>query len=136
MRILALDYGRKRIGLALSDPLRMFAQPNGFIANDSNALSNLQSILAEKEVSELVVGIPHSLKGSDSEMTKEVKAFIEKLRTQISVPLVEWDERLTTSAAEKHLIAADVKRKDRKEVRDSVAAALILTSYLQTQQNR
>src|ERR1043166_2475378 len=119
MRIAALDYGRKRVGLALSDPLQMISQPKGYLSNDSKLYSQLKEFISENEVSQVVVGIPPSLKGSDSEMTREVRSFVEKLKSEIELPITEWDERLTTQAAEKALIEGDVKRGKRKELRDA-----------------
>jgi putative holliday junction resolvase len=134
MRVLALDYGRKRIGTALSDPLRIIAQPRGYLENNSKFLASLKALVEENEVSEIVIGLPHSMSGNPSEMTHEVEKFGALIRNTLSQPVHFFDERLTTSAAEKLLVESNVRRDKRKEVRDQIAAALILQAYLQSTQ--
>jgi putative holliday junction resolvase len=132
MRLLGLDYGRKRIGLALSDPLGLSAQPLGFIPNDPRTLDGLLEIIRKREVSEIVLGHPRSLSGELGEMAREVEGFAEKLRARTTIPIHLWDERFTTSEAENLLISADVRRGKRKEVRDTVAASLILQGFMES----
>lgn len=131
MRLLGLDYGRKRIGLALSDPLGLTAQPLGFIPRDSKTFDQLSEIIQKHGVEEIVLGHPKSLSGHEGEMSKEVQAFGKKLENKTGKPVHLWDERFTTSEAENLLISADVRRSKRKEVRDTVSASLILQGYME-----
>ena len=130
VRVLGLDYGRKRIGLALSDPLGWTAQPYGYIARDKGTVDRLAEIVREREVSELVLGYPRKMSGEAGDMAQEVDRFAEKLREGLKLPVHLVDERLTTAASERLLIEANVRRKKRKEVRDQMAAALILQGFL------
>ena len=132
MRILAIDYGRKRIGLALSDPLGITAQPHGALANDAKFFPSLAELVREREVSEVVLGYPRSLSGRPGPMAREVEGFADKLRKTLTVPIHFWDERFTTSESEQVLIQGEVRREKRKEVRDAMAASLILQGYLQS----
>ncbi|MFH1017511.1 MAG: Holliday junction resolvase RuvX [Pseudomonadota bacterium] len=130
MRILGIDYGQKRIGLALSDPRGIIAQPHGFMDNDRGFHAKLLKLLQDQEVSEIVVGLPRSMDGSSSPMTKEVEGFAERLRTAVPVPVHLCDERLTSAQAERTLLEGDVRRAKRKVSRDAIAAALLLQSFL------
>ncbi len=130
MRILALDYGRKRIGLALSDPLGITAQPIGMIPRKGKPIEALLKLIEENEVSEIVFGYPRSMKGEPSEMAQEVERFAEVLRAKTDRPIHFWDERLSSSESEHILLQGNVRRKKRKEVRDSLAASLILQGFL------
>jgi putative Holliday junction resolvase len=132
VRLLGIDYGRKRIGLALSDPLGYSAQPLSFIPNNDRAFQELLRIIGEREVSEIVVGFPRSLSGEAREMAKEAEVFGNALRTKAGIPLHFWDERFSSSEAENLLVSADVRRSKRKEVRDSVAASLILQGFMES----
>jgi putative Holliday junction resolvase len=132
VRILAIDYGRKRIGLALSDPLRIIAQPHGFLENNREFDSKLLALIKDREISEIVVGLPQSMDGSESEMTREALAFAERLRVLSSLPVHLYDERLTSMQAERALIEGDMRREKRKLSRDAVAASLLLQAFLKT----
>lgn len=134
MRILGIDYGQKRIGLAMSDPLKITSQPMPFLPNDKNMWVNLKKFIEENEISEIVIGLPITMKGTDSEMTVEVEKFSKELESIVSIPIILQDERLSTMESEKFLIAANVSRDKRKLVRDSIAASLILQSYLERRQ--
>ena len=132
MRILALDVGTKRIGLALSDELLITAQGLDSIyrkdlKTDLDAIAHL---VKENGVSEVVVGLPISMDGTYSAKTKEVTVFIEELAKAVDVPLKAWDERLTTVQAERALLEADTSRARRKHLVDKLAAQLILQGYL------
>ncbi|MCB0307999.1 MAG: Holliday junction resolvase RuvX [Bdellovibrionales bacterium] len=127
---MALDYGRKRIGLALSDPLGISAQPLGFFEMSPKIFLKLEELIIEKQVIEIVVGYPKNLKGEVGTMAKEVDHFVNNFKKHTDIPIVLWDERLTTAQAEAMLIDADVRRNKRKQIRDSIAASLILQSYL------
>jgi putative Holliday junction resolvase len=132
-RILAIDYGLKRIGLAMTDLLQIAASPFETIESVSlkkNALK-ISEIAKANEVSEIVVGLPLSMNGDESEMTETVNKFIEELKAVSGLPVVSVDERLTTAQAERVLVEeADVSRAKRKGLKDKVAAAIILQTHL------
>lgn len=132
MRILGIDYGRKRVGLALSDPLGYSAQPFGYLPKDKKIFDQIRNVIKEKTVSEIVVGHPRSLSGHEGEMAKEVEAFAKELEEKVGKPVHLWDERFTTSEAENLLVSADVRRSKRKEVRDTIAASLILQGFMES----
>jgi putative holliday junction resolvase len=132
VRLLGVDYGRKRIGLALSDPLGYSAQPIGSIPKDGRTLEAFLEIVQKHDVSEIVLGYPRSLSGESREMAKEVEVFGKELEAKVGKPVHLWDERFTTSEAENLLISADVRRSKRKEVRDTVAASLILQGFMES----
>lgn len=132
MRILALDFGSKRIGVAVSDETKTIAQPLEFIPAEPFAdfLVRLKEILAEKEVDVVLLGLPRNMDGSYGPAAQKVQAFATALRTAITVPIKLWDERLTTSQADRILIQGNVRREKRKEKVDKLAAAILLQSYL------
>ena len=131
-RILAIDHGSKRIGFALSDELGWTAQPlETFYRRNPNAdIRHIQDLVREHEVGQVLVGMPFRLDGEIGPAAKVVQAFIELLEPALSVPVITWDERMTTCAAEDLLIAADVGRQKRKGIVDRIAAAILLQSYL------
>ena len=132
MRILALDHGTKRIGVALSDELKMIAQPLEFIEAEPFAdfLARLKKLIRTKEVELILVGMPRNMDGSYGEAAAKVREFVAVLKETITVPLRLWDERLTSTQANRLLIAGNVRRGDRKEKVDKMAAAILLQSYL------
>ena len=132
MRILALDHGTKRIGVALSDELKMIAQPLEFIEAEPFAdfLVRLKELIRTKEVELILVGMPRNMDGSYGEAAAKVREFVAVLKETITVPLRLWDERLTSTQANRLLIAGNVRRGDRKEKVDKMAAAILLQSYL------
>jgi len=132
MRILGLDIGRKRIGLAMSDPMTIIAQGIKTIEvkDEANAISQIDDFVKENSVEEMVVGLPLNMNGSESAMTKEVVKFAEKLKEKIGIPMRMWDERLTSLQIEKDLIFLDVSRRKRKKINDMLAAQIILQNYL------
>jgi putative Holliday junction resolvase len=132
MRVLALDHGTKRIGMAISDELGMIAQPMEFIPAEpfSQVLIRLKQVLQEKGVELLLVGMPRNMNGSYGPAALKVQEFIAHLKESVSVPIQTWDERLTSSQANRLLIQANVRRKDRKGKVDQTAAAILLQSYL------
>ena len=132
MRILALDHGTKRIGVALSDETKTIAQPLEYILTDpaDKFLERLKAILAEKQVELILIGLPRNMDGTYGPATEKVRAFIEFLKPTITVPIKTWDERLTSSMANRVLIQGGVRRDKRKEKVDKMAAAILLQSYL------
>lgn len=132
MRILAVDYGLARIGLALSDPTGFLARELTVLKrqNDELAAEQIAMLAREHEVDEIIVGLPIHMNGSRGEKAVRCEEFARLIEGQLSLPVVLVDERLTTVQAEKLLIASDMRRDKRKKVIDAVAATLLLQSYL------
>ena len=132
MRILAIDYGSQRIGLALSDPTGTLARPLPFVPAKADAkLARELAALAEKEEAHLILlGLPRNMDGSHGPAAQKVETFAGVLKTAITIPIKLWDERLTSSQANKILIQGGVRRDRRKEKVDKLAAAILLQSYL------
>lgn len=132
MRLIGLDIGEKTIGVALSDPFGWTAQGlktirRTGIKSDINEIIN---IVSEFGVEKIVAGLPKNMNNTIGPTGERVMAFCEKLKNSLKLEVIYQDERLTTVAAEKMLISADVSRKKRKEVIDTVAAVYILQTYL------
>jgi putative holliday junction resolvase len=132
MRVLAIDHGTKRIGLAISDELGLIAQPLEFVHTEpfQQFLERLRAIIQEKQVELLLVGMPRNMDGSYGPAALKVQAFVAVLKEAVAIPIQTWDERLTSAQANRFLIQADVSRKDRKAKVDKTAAAILLQSYL------
>ena len=120
------------MGIAISDELKTIAQPLEFIAAEpfEGFVARLQEIIAEKPVELILIGMPRNMDGTYGSAAEKVRTFIDALKERTTVPIRTWDERLTTAQANRFLIAADVKRRDRKEKVDKTAAAILLQSYL------
>jgi putative holliday junction resolvase len=131
-RILAVDLGTRRIGLALSDPTRSVAAPLDTLIHRQRGkdLAAVVALAASHEIGRIVVGWPRNMDGTSGPAAKQAEAFAEALRRIVSVPVDLWDERLSTVAAERTLRDAGVRRDRRGMVRDRVAASLILQAYL------
>jgi putative Holliday junction resolvase len=134
-RILALDYGTKRIGVALSDELGWTAQPLETFERRTLDwdVAHIAALVGSHNVERVVLGLPLQLDGREGPAVRAMREFTVKLEAALSVPVVRWDERMTTKAAEELLIAADVSRKKRKGIVDRIAAAILLRSYLEAQ---
>jgi len=132
MRILAIDHGSKRIGIAVSDELKMIAQPLEFIPAEPFAafLARLSELIRDKEVESILVGLPRNMDGSYGPAAQKVQDFVEALKGAVGVPIKMWDERLTSAQANRLLIQGNVRRDKRKEKVDAMAAAILLQSYL------
>ncbi|HZI30834.1 MAG TPA: Holliday junction resolvase RuvX [Candidatus Binatia bacterium] len=132
MRILALDHGTKRIGVAVSDETRTIAQPLEYIPAEPFAdfLERLKKLLLEKEVDVILIGMPRNMDGSYGPAAQKVEAFVAVLKSAVTVPIKLWDERLTSTMANRILIQGKVRRDKRKEKVDKMAAAILLQSYL------
>ena len=132
MRILALDHGTKRIGVAVSDELKVIAQPLEFIPAEPFAefLARLKEILREKEVELILIGMPRNMNGSYGPAALKVQEFVAALRDAVTVPIQTWDERLTSAQAQRFLIQGRVRREKRREKVDKTAAAILLQAYL------
>lgn len=127
MRIIGIDFGEKNIGIAVSDPLRIIAQPLSVVHNIDEVVATINEY---PQAQKIVVGLPKSLRGDLGIQAQKVLAFVEELKNFTAVPIVTWDERMTTLAAQKSMIAAGLSRKERKTKIDKSAAALILQTYL------
>ena len=132
MRILALDHGTKRIGVAVSDELKMIAQPLEYILTEPFApfLERLKKLIIEKEAELILVGMPRNMDGSYGPAAQKVETFVAVLRGAVTVPIQTLDERLTSAQANRVLIQGGVRRDQRKEKVDKMAAAILLQSYL------
>src|SRR5215831_4764714 len=132
MRILALDHGSKRIGIAISDELKVIAQPLEFVPAEPFAdfLACLKQLLVEKEIELVLVGMPRNMNGSYGPAALKVQAFVAALGKAVTIPIKTWDERLTSVQANRLLIQGNVRREKRKDKVDQMAAAILLQSYL------
>lgn len=132
MRILALDFGSKRIGVATSDELLLTAQGRETIRRTTpdQDISKIVSLVEGGGVIEVVVGLPVNMNGTHSASTREALDFAVRLEKALNVPVRTWDERLTSALAERALLEADTSRARRRELSDRLAAQLILQSYL------
>lgn len=132
MRIMGIDYGEKRFGIALSDPLGITAQGLPTIERTSiqEDIKKIINIIQEKEVQEIVVGLPKHLNNTLGDKAKEVLYFIDTLKKHINIPIKTFDERFSTVRANRAMLEGDLSRKKRKERVDMIAAQLILQGYL------
>ncbi|MGE6488344.1 Holliday junction resolvase RuvX [Paenisporosarcina sp. NPDC076898] len=137
MRVMGLDVGTKTVGVAISDAFGWTAQGIETIkideANEKFGMERIAELMKLHEVSSFVVGYPKNMNNSIGPRAEASERYAELLRQTFEKPVFLWDERLTTSAAEKMLISADVSRKKRKEVIDKMAAVMILQGYLDSQ---
>ena len=131
-RILGIDYGNRRIGLAVSDPLNIFAKP--FHTIDKNKkpkfLNEIYKVIKSMNIEKVVVGLPLNMKGIDSEQTKIVRKFVQILKEKINIPIIFQDERLSSKSAKEYLIMQNISPSKNKKSVDSVAASIILQEFL------
>lgn len=134
MRILGIDYGLARIGLALSDERLSFAHPYKTLAAKKNSFLNAQALAEELKaigpLSHIVIGLPIHLSGKESPLSKEVRQFVDHLKALTEIPIVLWDERLTTAGVERSLKDSGMRRKQRSQIIDQLAASEILQNFL------
>lgn len=135
MRIMGLDFGSKTVGVALSDPLFITAQGKEIVRREKESklrqtLARLEEIIQESEVGEIVLGNPKNLNGSEGERVQKTLEFKEMLERRTGLKVTLWDERLTTVAADKYMMEAGIRREDRKDYVDEIAAVFILQGYL------
>ncbi|HZM03768.1 MAG TPA: Holliday junction resolvase RuvX [Candidatus Saccharimonadales bacterium] len=132
MRILGLDHGTKRVGLALSDETATIAQPLEFLAAEpvDDFLKRLRDIIDTKGVAEILIGLPRNMNGTYGPAAEKAQELAARLRTEFSIPVKTWDERLTSVQANRYLIEAGMRRDKRKTKVDQTAAAILLQSYL------
>ncbi|GBR77112.1 Holliday junction resolvase [Candidatus Termititenax persephonae] len=131
-RFLAIDYGTKRLGLAVNDLLGLTAQPLPYLANDSAKLKALRKIIQEKEIKKIILGLPVALSGQEEIAARKARDFAEELRV-LNLPLEFYDERLTTAAAHKMMVQCRLPGRNRREKVDSLAACILLEDYLRSQ---
>ena len=135
MRIMGLDFGSKTVGVAISDPLFVTAQGIEIIRRKEEnklrqTLSRIEELIGEYEVSEIVLGLPKNMNDTLGERAKLTLEFKEKLERRTGLPVHMWDERLTTMAADKAMMEAGIRRENRKDYVDKIAAVFILQGYL------
>ena len=138
MRILALDVGDKRIGVAISDELEISAHALTTITRNDlkKEIREIQEIISEYNVEEIIVGMPVMMNGSVGIQAEKVGRFVDELKKEIRIPIKLFDERLSTSLIEKTLIDADMSREKRKKVIDKLSAVIILQDYLSSRKGR
>ncbi|MEN6371511.1 MAG: Holliday junction resolvase RuvX [Armatimonadota bacterium] len=138
MKLMGLDIGEKRIGVALSDDTGSFAFPFTTIVRTVSEKADLRSIvriIEEENVSKVIAGIPIMLSGQEAVQAEKIRAFAGKLARRLRIPLEYWDERYSTAEAERMLIDAGKSREARKNIIDKAAAAVILQSYIDAKGN-
>jgi len=132
-RILGLDYGAKRIGVSLSDPLKILATAYGAVANTPAKWKRIAEIIEQEAVELIVVGMPLTLKGEKGRKAQEVESFIMDLESRVGVPVLSWDERFTTSIAQQTQHSMGTKRSERQArdgSLDAMAASVMLQGFL------
>lgn len=137
---MALDYGRRRIGISVSDPTRTIASPRGFVERSKTARKptslpeSLLQLIRETEPTAILVGIPFAMDGSAGAMATEVRAFAAALTATTGVVTLEWDERLTTARAEREIQSLELSKSKRRQKgrSDEMAATLMLSTYLRS----
>jgi putative Holliday junction resolvase len=137
-RVLAIDYGTVRLGLAISDARQQFASPyaNYTRVNSDRDLRYLRRVLQEEQVAQIVVGLPIHLDGRESQKSAEARQFAAWLQGETGIAVALHDERFTSVEAESHLLAARLTKKRRKARLDMLAAQLLLTAYLESDRTR
>ncbi len=135
MRVLGIDVGTRRIGVALSDPTGTIAQSLTVIPRTGwkAVLAEIRRLVDAHGVEHIVVGLPLRLDATEGDAAREARAFAARLAAALPVPVVMQDERLSTAEAERAMVAQDVRREERRQRRDAVAAALFLQTYLDQQ---
>ena len=141
MRIMGLDLGSKTVGVAISDPLLITAQGIEIIRRKEEnklrqTLARIEALIVEYEVDRIVLGLPKNMNDTLGERAQLSLAFKEKLERRTGLPVVMWDERLTTVAADKAMMEAGIRRENRKDYVDMIAACLILQGYLDSRDRK
>lgn len=137
MRILGLDYGSKTVGVAVSDPLLITAQGVEIIRRESEGkirktYQRIEELCKEYEVEKIVLGYPKNMNGTDGDRAEKSLEFKEALERRTGLPVIMWDERLTTVSADNIMIESGIRRENRKEYVDEIAAMIILQNYLES----
>ena len=131
-RFLAIDFGEKRVGLALSDPMKIIAKPfkTIFYSNQNDLINKIALIIKDKKIEKIILGLPKGLKGNNTSQTNIVIEFYNYIKDKIDTPIVMEDERLSSVSAKKSLILQDIKTGHNKSLIDETAAAIFLQLYL------
>jgi len=132
LRVLAIDYGQKRVGLAISDRLGITAQPFKTIINESREklIEDLADIIEDNDITEVVIGLPLHMNGSEGERAEKSRILADELENALSISVFLQDERLSSAEVEKVMLAGDLSRSKRRAKRDKLAASIILRTYL------
>lgn len=141
MRIMGLDFGSKTVGVAVSDPLLITAQGVEIIRRKEEnklrqTLARIEELILTYEVGEIVLGKPMHMNGDEGERVRLTEEFRDKLERRTGLPVVLWDERLTTVAADRTMMEAGIRREKRREYVDEIAATFILQGYLDYKANQ
>lgn len=138
MRILGIDFGDRTIGLAISDKLLIAAHAleNYRLTTDEEDMKYFKALVAQYDIGEIVVGLPLRMNGSLGIQAEKTKEFVCRLEKAFNVPIILWDERLTTQQALKILHEQKAKGKTKKKLKDQVSAAIILSSYLESRRSK
>jgi len=141
MRIMGLDFGSKTVGVAISDPLLITAQGIEIIRRKEEnklrqTLARIEELIVEYGVEEIVLGLPKNMNATEGARVELTNEFREKLERRTGLPVTMWDERLTTVAADKAMMEAGIRRENRKDYVDMIAATLILQGYLDLRSNQ
>ena len=139
-RILGLDFGSKTVGVAVSDPLFLTAQGVEIIRREKesklrNTFARIKELIDQYEVTSIVLGYPKNLNGTEGDRCEKTNAFKEELEQKFSIPVILWDERLTTVSADNIMMESGIRRENRKEYVDEIAAMLILQGYLDSKRS-
>jgi putative Holliday junction resolvase len=135
-RLMGLDVGGKRTGVAIADELGIFASPVGYVARGTRDRAELRVLIDRYGITRIVAGLPASMSGQEGIQAADVREYAEQLAADLDLPLIFWDERLTSMIAERTLIDRGVSRAKRRDQIDAVAAAVMLQNYLDAQANR
>ena len=140
MRIMGLDFGSRTVGVAISDSLLLTAQGVEIIRRKEEnklrqTLARIEELIVENEVEEIVLGLPKNMNDTEGARVELTKEFKDKLERRTGLPVSFWDERLTTVAADKAMMEAGIRRENRKDYVDMIAATLILQGYLDRRNN-
>lgn len=130
---MGIDFGEVRIGIALSDPLRIIAQPYKVIPNDQDTISEIKKIIKTKEIGKIILGLPQNIKGEDTKKTLEVREFSEILRKNVDIPVIFWDESYTSVEANEELKQKKLSISESRKIIDKIAASIILRRYMEDQ---
>lgn len=135
MRIMGLDYGSKTVGVAVSDQLLLTAQGKEIIRRERQnklrqTLARIEALIVENEVEKIVLGCPKNMDGSEGERVEKTREFQEMIERRTGLEVILWDERLTTVAADRYMMEAGIRRENRKQYVDEIAAVFILQGYL------
>lgn len=136
MRILALDVGDRRVGVAISDPLGLLARSLAVVKRSGHDYQSIVDMVREYDVKRIVAGYPRNMDGSVGEQARRVEAYVDGLEEHVDVPIEFWDERLSTVEAQRLMIEAGRRARERRDRIDAVAAAVILQDYLDAGKGR